>query len=136
MTIGAIIISAILSLAILIGAISFATDDFKYKESPMAGLIKIFGALLIIGAIWGVSIWFYGSTEPGKRAIKTQQSELNGGIKRRVTVYDVEGDVIAEYEGKFDVDYDTNRIIFDDENNNRHIIYYPTGNVIIDEIDK
>ena len=73
-------------------------------------------------------------SEAGKRAIKTQQSNLGGGIERKITVYDVQGDMIAEYEGKFDIEYDDDRILFDDEQGLRHIIYYPTGNVIIDEI--
>ena len=57
------------------------------------------------------------------------------GIQRKVTVYDMEGDIIKEYEGKFDVDYDNDRIIFDDEHGLRHIIYYPTGTVIIDDVE-
>ena len=90
--------------------------------------------MIVIGA-WAIGIWYYNGTEAGKRALKTQESNFNGGIKRRVTVYDVEGDMIAEYEGKFDIEYDDDRILFDDEQGLRHIIYYPTGNVIIDELE-
>ena len=56
------------------------------------------------------------------------------GIQRKVTVFDATGNVIKEYEGKFDVEYDDDRILFDDEKGLRHIIYYPTGTVIIDEV--
>ena len=61
---------------------------------------------------------------------------MNGGIKRKVAVYDIEGDIIAEYQGSFDIEYDDDRILFDDENGLRHIIYYPTGTVVIDEVEK
>jgi hypothetical protein len=46
---------------------------------------------------------------------------------------DVTGNLLKTYEGKFDIDYDDNRIIFDDETGKRHVIYYPTGTVIVDE---
>ena len=67
---------------------------------------------------------------------RKKSSQNSGGIERRITVYDVEGDVIAKYEGRFDIEYDDDRILFDDEEGLRHIIYYPTGNVIVDEVAK
>ena len=77
--------------------------------------------------------WYYGNTQSGKRAMKTQQSNFEEGLERTVRVYDIEGDLIQEYSGKFDVDYDAERIIFDDNNGKRHVIYYSTATVIIDE---
>jgi hypothetical protein len=65
--------------------------------------------------------------------MKSQESNFNGSIERTVKVYDIKGEIIAEYEGKFDVDHNQNRIIFDDENGKRHIIYYNMATVIIDE---
>ena len=81
----------------------------------------------------GGTFWYYNSTESGKRAIKDWQSNTTGGITRTVTVYDINGKEIAKYEGKFDVEYDAERIKFDDEEGKRHIIYYTTGTIIIDE---
>lgn len=88
----------------------------------------VLSALFLIGMVW-----YFNNTADGARQLKSQQSNFNGGIERTVTVYDVNGQQIQKYEGKFDVDYDDNRIIFDDENGKRHVIYYPTGTVIIDE---
>ena len=96
----------------------------------------VVGALcgMIVSAILlGFMLWHFGSTEKGKRAMKTQESNFNGGIERTVKVYDIKGEIIAEYEGKFDVDHNQSRIIFDDENGKRHIIYYNMATVIIDE---
>lgn len=95
---------------------------------------------ILISIILGIAVfagfnWYYNNTASGARAMKSQESNFNMGIKRKVTVYDIEGDIIKEYEGKFDVDYDNDRIIFDDEKGLRHIIYYPTGTVIIDEVE-
>lgn len=132
MTYVAIIFFTILSLVI----IGTTTLIGFFGETRKTTFVGFFTGLAICLVIWGIALWYYNSTEAGKRARKTQESNFNGGITRVVKVYDVEGDLIAEYTGKFDVDYDNDRIVFDDENNNRHIIYYPTGTIIIDEVDE
>ena len=82
-------------------------------------------------------VWYYNNTESGKRAFKTQESNFEGGIKRSVIVYDAIGNKLQTYEGKFDVDFDGDeqRILFDDENGMRHVIYFKSGTIIVEEID-
>ena len=128
MSIVMIIFLSVLTIVIIVGGIAIGLDS-DYKAIP------IIVAIVICLALWGVAIWYYQNTESGKRALKTQKSNLSGGITREVKVYDVEGDLIAQYKGKFDIEYDDDRILFDDENGNRHVIYYPTGNVIVDEVE-
>lgn len=130
MTVGAIIKLSFLTIVIIIAVCALCVS---YKK---ARIISVIAGIIILAAAWSVTIWYFKGTEAGKRAIKTQQSNFSGGIERRITVYDVEGDVIATYEGKFDIEYDDDRILFDDEEGLRHIIYYPTGNVIVDELKK
>jgi hypothetical protein len=73
-------------------------------------------------------------TEACDRTCKDIGSNYNGGLYRTVKVYDINGNLIAEYEGKFDVETDNESyILWDDELGKRHIIYYTTFNVIIDE---
>ena len=109
----------------------------------LIGALSESGVGITIGGLIGVIIslfllmgmhWYYGNTQSGARAMKSQESNFNNGIQRKVTVFDMEGDVIAEYEGRFDIEYDDDRILFDDENGLRHIIYYPTGTVLVDEV--
>ena len=71
----------------------------------------------------------------GKRFFKNMDSEWGNGLHRTVDVYDVNGDKIKEYSGKFDITFDesTWRILFDDENGKRHIIFPGTSTVVIDE---
>jgi hypothetical protein len=69
----------------------------------------------------------------GSREMKTQESTLGNGLNRTIKVYSVDGTLIEEYSGRFDIEYDDDRILFDDENGNRHIIFYPTGTVSITE---
>lgn len=132
MTISGFIVFILLTLCII--AVAYVIGCLIDTKAGM--IISTIIGLVICIAMWGLGFWYYNNTESGKRAFKTQESNLSGGIERKVTVYDVEGDAIAEYQGKFDVEYDNDRILFDDENGCRHIIYYPTGNVIIDEVSK
>ena len=67
------------------------------------------------------------------RFMKDVKSEWGNGLERSVEVYDVNGNLIKKYEGKFDIEYDSDRIRFDDENGKRHVIYYKTGTIIVDE---
>ena len=92
----------------------------------VAGILL--GAALIIGPI------IYSNTEAGKRALKDQKSNFGDGIERTIKVVDISGDVIQEYSGKFDVETDNDRyILFDDQDGKRHIIYFGTSTIIIDE---
>ena len=132
MTIGAWIGFAIAALIIIIIGLSAGVSLGDGKAAP--AVVGTLCGMIVSAIILGFMLWYFGSTEKGKRAMKSQESNFNGGIERTVKVYDIKGEIIAEYEGKFDVDYNESRIIFDDENGKRHIIYYNTATVVIDEI--
>lgn len=130
MTYGAIITCSIITviLVIVCGVVGLAANELR------GGLIGALIGVIASGIMWACVAWYYNSTEVGKRARKSQDSNFNGGITRRVRVYDMDGDILEEYKGKFDVDYGSERILFDDENNMRHVIYYKSGTIIVDEI--
>ena len=100
-------------------------------DKTLAGVLV---GVIISGLLLGGLLFYFNGTAAGKRAYKTQESNFHNGIERTVEVYDATGNLLKTYSGKFDVDYDDNRIIFDDEKGKRHVIYYPTGTVIIDEV--
>lgn len=145
MTVGAIVWTSLATLAIVIvgwggiWALGFDRDwqgEFERKSDKVhVGRIVaiVLVCVIAIGAEWGGHIWYYQKTAKGQRAVKTQQSNFSNGIEREVKVYDVNGKLVAYYDGKFDITYDDDRILFDDENGKRHIVYYPTGTVVIDE---
>lgn len=66
--------------------------------------------------------------ESAKRNLKGFQSDWNNGIERTIKVYDVNGKLIQQYDGKFDIDYDDSRILFDDENGKRHQSFFIVKN--------
>lgn len=95
--------------------------------------IAIVVIISIVVAILLEVLFYYNHIEEGRRAFHTLESNLTGGLNRTVRVYDVEGELIVEYTGRFDVDHDESRILFDDENGDRHVIYYSVATVVIDE---
>lgn len=133
MTIGMIvsIVFGVLVLGFGIGALiyGFANDELG------AG-VGIFIVGFIIGLVLIITPIIYSNTAAGQRAYKDQQSNFNvNQITREVIVYDINGDVITTYTGKFDIETDNEKyILFDDENGLRHIIYYTTGTVIVNEV--
>ena len=134
MTVGAfvsIIFGVICFISAMVAAIWLSRDG----EVGAAMICAIVGLILAVAFIGGAI--FYLNTESGKRAVKDMQSELGNGIRRTVQVYDINGELIKEYEGKFDVETGNAEtapyIVFDDENGKRHIVYYTTGTILIDE---
>lgn len=132
MTVGAWIFIGILALFGLgLGVALLVCGIGDKSTAPVIGGIL---TIVITIAICVAFIWYRSNSESGKRALKDQQSNLTGGIERTVRVYDINGELIEEYSGKFDIETDRdNYILFDDENGNRHIIYFTTGTIIVDE---
>lgn len=130
MTVSGIITGIVITAVILLLGIFILSEDMEIPG-------KIIGVTILIAIIagtWFGLVWYFNNTAAGARALKTQQSNFDNGINRVITVYDIEGDVIQQYEGKFDIDYSDERILFDDEQGNRHIIYFKTGTVIVTEV--
>lgn len=107
-------------------------NEVKAKYKIIALVIE---AILLAAMIGGCAA-YHTKTESGKRSLKTWQSETTGGIDRTVTVYDINGEEVAKYTGRFDVEESSQegvvKIKFDC-NGKRHIIYAQTGTVLIDE---
>ncbi len=63
----------------------------------LAIIVAVLVAILIIAGF----IFFTRSST--QRAIKDVQSEYTGGLNRHVNVYSLDGDKLAEYDGKIDI---------------------------------
>ena len=124
----AIIIGLVVAtfVAVTVGIFS---DKFAF------GVIAFFVSFaLIAGGLCAFKAWKFENTQAGAREYHTLESNYDGGIEREVTVYNIQGEIIERYQGKFDLTYDDNRIMFDDEDGKRHMIFYTTSNVIINEL--
>lgn len=91
----------------------------------MKKIIAIIAAATLAVGATGCASW--------RRTAKNISSDFGNGLHRTVKVYDAVGNEIGSYSEKFDVDYNDERIMFDDQNGKRHIIYFKTGTVIVDE---
>lgn len=110
MTIGAWITSIIIAIGIASFSIMLINDVYKNTSKILIGLIAI---ILIVAPFLGFK-WYYANTASGQRALIDQKSELTSGLERTVTVYTANGDIIAQYEGKIDIeDNDGGYVIFD-----------------------
>ena len=143
MTIASIIICIVIS-AILIGIgalirFMIKTESYSSTTPPSANIALAISIILSI-VCWIGFGWYYNNTAAGQRDLKSQRSELGDGITRELTVYDMQGEVIETYKGKFDIDFASSqsgqRIVFDDEKGIRHVIYPGGGIVIINEISE
>ena len=120
MTILGWIICIIIAFAILsIAFILIFGCDFEKLGITITSIISV---LLIIG-MFVLGFWICNNTEAGKRAMIDQKSNLSGGLERTVTVYTADGEVLATYEGKIDIDANDGGYIKFDYNGNRYIYY-------------
>ena len=134
MTIGTIVLIVIIAIIGL--AIAAVLLWLWHEDESMGFLVGAIVSIVLAAAICIFAAWWNLNTESGRRAMKDQQSNLTGGIERTVSVYDINGNLMERYSGKFDIETDrTSYILFDDEDGNRHMIYYTTGTVIVDEKD-
>lgn len=130
-------IGIIIGIVVVVGGV-FAIRYSKKATYDSKGWLWGGIVAIVVGALLaaGLLFWLYG-TEGGARAQKTFSSETGGGLTRVVKVYDMQGDLIQTYEGKFDVDASEERIIFDipqeDGSSKRVQIWSSTGTVTIEE---
>lgn len=112
MTIGGWIVFAAIAVCLILGAICGAV---LCKNIAAKITIPIVCALATIGLLIGM-LWYFGNTASGQRAMVDQQSDLGNGLNRIIRVYTADGDIIAEFEGKIDIEgNDGGYVLFDYE---------------------
>jgi Ni,Fe-hydrogenase I cytochrome b subunit len=107
--------------ALIIGA--FAVGAFMVFDSVAAKSISVIvGVILIFALLFGM-FWYFDNTASGQRALLDQKSDFNNGIERTVTVYTANGEVIAQYTGKIDIDTNGGGYVKFDLEGKRYIYY-------------
>lgn len=92
------------------------------KESIAALISIIIGIALILALFLGMR-WYFNSTASGQRALVDERSNLNNGIERVINVYTADGNKIATYEGKIDIDMNDGGYVKFDFEGKRYIYY-------------
>jgi len=65
-----------------------------------------------------------------QRSCKTFQSEVSGGLNRTVNVYSYNGELIATYTGRIDIEENESKVLFDMDG--KRYIYY---NALVEVIE-
>ena len=109
------------SFAFIIGA--FAVGAFMAFDSVSAKSISVIvGVVLVFALLFGM-FWYFNNTARGQRALLDQKSDFKNGIERTVTVYTANGEVIAQYTGKIDIDTNDGGYVKFDFDGKRYIYY-------------
>lgn len=106
----------LLSALAIVGA--WAIKEFT-ENHALAILIGFIAVVLI----FGVGFWYYGNTASGVRAITDQRANLSNGLERTITVYTADGKILAQYEGKIDIEQNDGGYVKFDFNGKRYIYY-------------
>ena len=103
--------------------VAFAVGAFMMFDSVAAKIISVIvGVILILALLLGM-FWYFNNTASGQRALLDQKSDFNNGIERTVTVYTANGEVIAQYTGKIDIDTNDGGYVKFDFEGKRYIYY-------------
>lgn len=91
----------------------------------MKKVLVICMAILGLLTLTGCEAW--------ERTKKEWDSNYDGGLNRKMVIYSEAGDVLAEYEGKFDISYSDGRIKFMQDGKMRNIYLGNSATVIVEE---
>ncbi|MEG1523857.1 MAG: hypothetical protein RR475_02395 [Clostridia bacterium] len=120
MTIGGWIVVLIFAVPALLGGLYIA---FVWCNGAAAKFLTMMITALLIAGMFACGFWYFRNTASGQRSIIDQKSNLSGGVERTVTIYTANGDVLATYQGKIDIESNDGgyiKFVFD---GNRYIYY-------------
>ena len=123
--------------AIVVGIIGiiFSIAIWYIDDNPGGSMLCILITAVLVLLIIGGGFWYCNNTAGGIRAMKDQQSELNNGLMREITITAEDGREIFHYVGECDIETNGNYILFEDEKGLRQMIYWGiTDTIIVSEL--
>ena len=94
------------------------------KGLDMSTVTKV--AALTVASVLAMGL---SGCESCSRSYKSMQSDFGGGLHRKVTLYDYDGEVLGQWEGTFDVAEDNQECWFDIDG--RRVIIQ--GGIVVNE---
>lgn len=119
MTIGGWVLFGFLAITVIIGATVFVVCCDSGAGKCLA---IVLAAILIFASLFGM-LWYFNNTASGRRALVDEKSEISNGIERVINVYTADGDLIASYDGKIDIDTNDGGYVKFDFEGKRYIYY-------------
>lgn len=96
---------------------------FCEDQNAVGIMLTIVICCALIGGTFGIFRWYHTSTASGIRALTDQKAELSNGLNRHITIYTADGNVIAEYEGKIDLEDNAGGYVLFDYEGKRYTYY-------------
>lgn len=109
-------------IALAIGGVGITTAFLEFDKTISRIIVCAITAAIIVGILFGM-LWLFANTAAGRRAMIDQKSNLENGLERVVTVYTADGQVIARYEGRIDLEANSGGYIKFDFEGKRYIYY-------------
>ena len=106
----------------MIKKIREAKNPRRAKAILLAVLCAAMLLVTLLSGCTGCATW--------QRSCKSCQSEISGGLDRTVNVYAYNGQLIATYTGRIDVEQNETKVLFDMDG--KRYIYY---NAIVEVIE-
>ena len=126
----------IITIACIGGVTGIVVFCLEYKKAGVVTWVVTLATVILMMFLFN---WYYTSYAPGIRAYKTDASARENGLYREIIITAEDGREIYYFKGKVDIETDPekNYIMFEDENEQRHIIYYSLiDTIIINEISE
>lgn len=92
-------------------------------ESTAGKMLTVLIAVAIVVLLLLGMRWYFGNTASGRRMLIDERSEFGQGLERVVTVYTAEGKILAQYEGKIDLEQNDGGYVKFDFDGKRYIYY-------------
>lgn len=122
MTIGGWLLTIVFWIVVAViafGLLCYFEDMGQHLGAMLAILVGIVCCFLIYLGMH----WYFNNTASGQRALTDQKSELGGGIERAINVYTANGDLMASYEGKIDIEGNSGGYVLFDYQGHRYTYY-------------
>ena len=96
-------------------------DGIRQQRAKIKRKRTISGIIMLVIIVAVIALFL--NTASFKRYFKSIRSDFSGGLNRTVTVYDYNGQVIKQYDGKFDIQENDTKVFFDMDDGRRINIY-------------
>lgn len=85
---------------------------------------------IIVSVLLLASLFVFGGCASCNRSLKSCNANISGGLYRTVNVYSLDGKLLATYEGKIDIDDNTNGSVMFDLDGKRYVYYHAIVEII------
>ena len=101
------------------------------KDNAKGKIIRYVITILLIVCIFFGLIYVF-SPSSFKRKVKDVESNWTGGLNRHLTVYTADGNILAQYDGKIDLEQNESGVVKFDYKGKRYMYY----NCFVEVIEK